>query len=89
MRLFGWLRPDLRLLDHVSALENRVVELEAQQLRREVEFQDLATRIRRYLARLDTHHQREKQREEKGEDHSAPDAVTVALLRAKYPHNGG
>jgi ribosomal protein L29 len=88
MRLFAWLRPDLRLVDHVSALEKRVLELEAQQLRREVEFEDLASRIRRYLARLDTHEQRRKQREEP--DHqTGPDAVTMALLRAKYPQNGG
>lgn len=89
MRLFAWLRPDLRLRDHVSALESRLVELEAKELQRELEAREIHDRIKRMLARMDTHHQREKQREEGGGSSSAPDDIRRMLLRAKYPHSNG
>lgn len=65
----------------------RVAKLEDTALQRELEFINLRDQIRKYLARLDTHEQRRKQRE--GEE-PAVNPVVAAVLRAKFPHaNGG
>lgn len=87
MRLFAFLRPDHRLVEQVQALDARLAQLEAQELQRELTTRELHDTIKRMLARMDTHHQREKQKEQITE--SGPDDVTRALLRAKYPRNGG
>lgn len=89
MRLFAFLRPDQRLADQVQALSAKVAELEASELQRELRTVELHDQIKRMLARMDTHWQRQKDREE-GPTDSAPDDVTRMLLRAKYPKaNGG
>lgn len=88
MRLFGFLRPDRRLADQVEALSTKVAELEAGDLARELATKELHDQIKRMLARLDTHAQRQRQREERGDQESA-DPVTIALLRSKYPQQRG
>lgn len=89
MRLFAFLRPNQSLVDQVDQLSAKLAELEATELQRELRTVELHDQIKRMLARMDTHEQRRKQREEGATD-SAPDDVTRMLLRAKYPkQNGG
>jgi hypothetical protein len=89
MRLFAFLRPDRDLSDQVQALSTKVAELEATELSRELRTVELHDQIKRMLARMDTHAQRQKQKDDPGPESDRADPVTIALLRAKYPKNGG
>jgi hypothetical protein len=88
MRLPAFLRPDRALAAQVEALRTKVAELESGELQRELRTVELHDQIKRMLARLDTHAQRQRQREE-SDGPERKDPVTLALLRAKYPSNGG
>jgi hypothetical protein len=87
MALFGFLRRDRALAEHVSALETRLAALEAvQHPARLQEWVELREQLARYLARISTVEQRLKARE------GAPgttDPVVAAVLRSKFPQRNG
>jgi hypothetical protein len=85
MRLFGFLRHDR---DRVDILERRLAILEASEEARTVAFLDIADRVKKYLSRVAAIDVRLAEREQR-QHPTAPDAVTAALLRAKYPHSDG
>jgi hypothetical protein len=90
MALFGFLRPNRKLVEQVQALDARLATLEAQQHPTKLmEWIDLQERLSRYLARISAVEGRLKQREEAPEKGKA-DPVTLAVLRSKFPQaNGG
>jgi hypothetical protein len=87
MRLFAPLRrlfapDDLgELRAELAALRAAVRELDAVQLRRELEAAEVAEKLKRYLQRISAVDQRARQREEGSTE---ADPVTAAVLRIKY-----
>jgi hypothetical protein len=86
-RLSAFLRgertqPDLgTVLAEIASLRASVRALDEQQVRRELEWAEIAEKLKRYLQRITTVEQRAQQREAK--THEA-DPVTAAVLRLKY-----
>jgi hypothetical protein len=88
MRLFGFLRPDPRLGDHLDALEKRLALLEGEMHpSRLVEWVEVTEKLKRYLQRLGAVEQRQRARENGGPE---DDKTTLRrqLMAAKFPHLG-
>lgn len=94
MRLFGFLRPGNRtglhaLASQVEGLGKRLEELEATQVRRELEWRDVSEKLLRYLQRIQAVEQRAKQREE-GPSGDGKEQARALLMRTKFGnHQGG
>lgn len=91
MKLLGWLlrgeRPQPvheRLEAEIVALKSRVALLDEQQLRRELEWAEVAEKLKRYLQRISAVEQRARDREG---GHADP--VVAAVLKSKFPRQNG